>query len=235
MAYLGDPAEDEPPATREARRFVDETRDWAQAAERFPSSLSFERALCHRLAETGGASPADFRDALDVLPWNLRRLFVHAAQSEAFNRVLSARLERGLPFDRAVAGDVACFAETAGGLAVPAPDRTQRVTADRVETVNRHTARGRAFVTAPLVGTATELADGEPGEVERAVLDDLDLAPEDFDLPEPYDSTGTRRAVLLRTELTVEREPLTFGFALPAGAYATVLLREYLKEGPRAL
>ncbi len=235
MAYLGDPADEEPPATREARAFVEETRDWAAAAERFPAPLSFERALCHRLAGSGGASPADFRDALEALPRNLRRLFVNAAQSEAFNRIVSRRLERGLPFDRAVAGDVVCFAEEAGGLVVPDPDRVQRVTAGRVETVNRHAARGRAFVTAPLVGTGTELADGEPGEVERAALESLDLSPADFDLPAPYDSTGTRRAVLLRTDLTAERDPLRFGFALPAGAYATVVLREYLKVGPRSL
>ncbi|MFB6354520.1 MAG: tRNA pseudouridine(13) synthase TruD [Halobacteriales archaeon] len=235
MAYLGGPTEDEPPATQAARRYVEEARDWAAAAERFPAGLTFERALCHRLAETGGDTEADFRDALEALPWNLRRLFVNAAQSEAFNRVLSARLERGLPFDRAVEGDVVCFVEPRDDRLVPDLDRTQRVTADRVEAVNRHAERGRAYVTAPLVGTDTELAAGEPGEVERAVLDELDLAPADFDLPEPYGSSGTRRAVLVRTDVAVEREPLGFAFALPPGAYATVLLREYLKVGPERL
>ncbi|MDZ7701859.1 MAG: tRNA pseudouridine(13) synthase TruD [Halobacteriales archaeon] len=235
MAYLGSPTEDEPEGTRAARRFVEETRDWAQAAERFPRGLSFERALCHRLAEADDDSPEAFRAALDALPWNLRRLFVHAAQSEAFNRILSRRLERGLPFDRAVEGDVVCFSEQAGGLVVPDPDRTQRVTAERVGTVNRHLERGRAFVTAPLVGTETALGDGEPGEIERAVLEALDLAPADFDLPEPYGSTGTRRAALLRTSVEVRADPLEFRFALPAGAYATVLLREYLKVDPQWL
>ena len=235
MAYLGDPHPDEPPATRAARDFVESTRDWAAAAERFPPALIFERALCHRLAGAEGDGPEAFRDALDALPWTLRRLFVNAVQSEAFNRVLSARLAAGLPFDRAVEGDVVCFAETVDGLVLPDPDRTQRVTADRVATVNRHLARGRAFVTAPLVGTATELAGGEPGGLERAVLDELDLAPADFDLPEPYGSTGARRAVLVRTDLAVEREPLTLRFALPPGAYATVVCREYLKVAPEAL
>jgi len=235
MAYLGGPTEDEPAATQAARRFVEATRDWAAAAERFPGGLTFERALCHGLAESGGDSAADFRAALDALPWTLQRLFVNAAQSEAFNHVLSRRLALGLPFDRAVAGDVVCFAETVGDLVVPAPDRTQRVTEDRVETVNRHAARGRAFVTAPLVGTDTELAGGEPGEIERSTLESLDLAPADFDLPEPYGSTGTRRAVLLRTAVTVDRDPLRFAFSLPSGSYATVVLREYLKVDPRSL
>ena len=235
MAYLGDPHPAEPPETRRARAFVEDTRDWAAAAERFPSGLSYERALCHRLAESGGESAGDFRDALEALPWTLRRLFVAAVQSEVFNRILSRRLERGLPFDRAVAGDVVCFAETAGRVAVPDADRTQRVTADRVQTVNRHAERGRAFVTAPLVGTQTDLAEGEPGEVERGVLRATDLGPADFDLPEPYGSAGTRRAVMVRTTVEDERDPLTFAFALPPGAYATVVLREFLKVDPEAL
>jgi len=120
-------------------------------------------------------------------------------------------------------------------LAVPDPDRAQRVDADRVATVNRHVERGRAFVTAPLVGTDTEFADGEPGDIERAVMDDLDLVRGDFDLPGEFGSDGTRRAILLTTDLAVRRDPLTFSFALPKGSYATTLLREYLKTDPTAL
>ncbi|MFB6360195.1 MAG: tRNA pseudouridine(13) synthase TruD [Halobacteriales archaeon] len=235
MAYLGSPTEDEPPDTQAARAFVEETRDWAAAAERFPTGLTYERTLCLELAGADADSPAAFRRALDALPWNLRRLFVNAVQSEAFNRILSRRLERGLPFDRAVEGDVVCFGDLADGFAVPDTDSRQRVTADRVETVNRHVERGRAFVTAPLVGTDTELGEGDPGEIERGVLKDLELAPDQFDLPDPYHSTGTRRTVLLQTTVDVEVDPLVFRFALPAGAYATVLLREYLKVGPQSL
>jgi tRNA pseudouridine13 synthase len=104
-----------------------------------------------------------------------------------------------------------------------------------VSTVCRHCERGRAFVTAPLVGTDTDLADGEPGEIEREVLDEVGIEPDDFDLPGEFHSTGTRRAVLVRTDLEVERDPLTFAFSLPKGSYATVLLREYLKVDPAEL
>jgi tRNA pseudouridine13 synthase len=100
--------------------------------------------------------------------------------------------------------------------------------------MRRHCARGRAFVTAPLVGTETELGEGEPGEIERAVLEELALAPSDFALPGAFDSTGTRRAVLVRTdvETAVDDEGATFDFALPRGSYATVFLREFLKADP---
>ncbi|WP_306056852.1 tRNA pseudouridine(13) synthase TruD [Natronococcus wangiae] len=235
MAYLGNPTDAEPEGTQEARTFVEETRDWQEALDRFPNRLRYERSMCHALAEREGEpGPADFRAALERVPSNLQRLFVHAAQSYAFNRMLSERLERGLPFDRPAAGDVVCFADADApeGLELPDADRLQRVDERRVDSVTRHCERGRAFVTAPLVGTDTELADGEQGEIERAVLEDLALAPADFDLPGEFHSTGTRRAILVRTGLVLGDDPVTLSFALPKGSYATVVAREHLKVDP---
>jgi tRNA pseudouridine13 synthase len=236
LAYVGNPAEREPAATREARAYVEETSDWAGALDRFPDRMGYERAMCHELAGTD-PGPADFRRALEAVPANLQQLFVNAAQSALFNRMLSARLERGLPFAEPVAGDVVCFADRSAPaeLALPDPGRTQRVTEERLDTVSRHCERGRAFVTAPLVGTDTDLADGEPGEIERGVIEEAGIDPVDFDLPGEFGSAGTRRAVLVRTDLRVDRDPLQFAFALPKGAYATVLLREYLKGDPGRL
>ncbi|WP_255194207.1 tRNA pseudouridine(13) synthase TruD [Natronobeatus ordinarius] len=234
LAYLGNPTDAEPESTQEARTFVEETRDWREALERFPNRLRYERSMLHELAEADEVAEETFRDALERLPSNLQRLFVHAAQSYAFNLILSERLERGLPFDRPVEGDVVCFADTDApdGLELPDTDREQRVTDRRVRSVTRHCERGRAFVTAPLVGTETELGEGEPGEIERAVLDELELVPEDFDLPGEFHSTGTRRAILVRTGIELDSDPLTLSFSLPKGSYATVVMREYLKVDP---
>ncbi|MDL5361687.1 tRNA pseudouridine(13) synthase TruD [Halalkalicoccus sp. NIPERK01] len=237
VEYLGNPRDAEPDDTRAARGYVDDTGDWQGALERFPRKLGFERSMLHRLVEDGAQDEEDFRAALEAVPTNLQRLFVNAAQSYLFNRIVSERLDRGLPFDRAVAGDVVCFADADAPEGFTRPDmgRTQRVTEKRVETVNRHGERGRAFVTAPLVGTATELGEGEPGEIERDVLSREGIEPADFDLPGEFGSTGTRRAILVTTDLAIGRDPLTFDFSLPSGSYATVLLREYLKCDPRDL
>jgi len=211
--------------------------DWRVALDAVPGHLGYERSMLHTLVENGGEEPTDFRAALETVPWNLQRLFVNAAQSYAFNRILSERLRRGLPFDRPVAGDVVAFADADApdGLALPDTDRLQRVSAERVDVVTRHCERGRAFVTAPLVGTEIELGGGEPGDIEREVLDDLNLAPADFDLPGNFESTGTRRAILVGTDLELTRAPLTLSFSLPRGSYATAVLREYLKVDPRDL
>jgi len=226
LAYLGAPSDREPEGTQRARAFVEETKDWTGALKRFPDRLGYERAMLHALVE--GAPP---REALEAVPIALQSLCVNAAQSYLFNQILSRRLERRLPFAEPVVGDVVCFAERSGDTELPRPDpdRVQRVTNGRLETVRRHCGRGRAFVTAPLIGTETELAGGEPGAIERVVLEAAGIEPEEFDLPGEFHATGTRRAVLVRTELAVEHEPLTFAFRLPSGAYATTLLREYLK------
>jgi len=236
LTYVGNPSEREPEATQAARAFVDETEDWKRALDRYPRYLGYERAMLHRLAE-GEDKPEDFRTALETAPTNLQQLFVNAAQSYAFNRMLSERLERGLPFAEPVAGDVVCFADSDApeGLALPDQDRTQRVTEDRLQSVKRHCKRGRAFVTAPLVGTDTDFAAGEPGEIEREVLSDLGLDPSDFDLPGEFDSSGTRRAILVRTGLDVAHDPVTLSFQLPRGSYATVVLREFMKVDPARL
>ena len=251
LAYCGAPADAEPEDTRAARAFVDEqagTTDprWGEAAERMPAPMGHERAMLSRLAERGvtDASPdEDWLWALSAVPSALQRLFVNAAQSLVFNRIVSERLGRGLPLAEPVPGDVVAFADRSGPPEAPPrpdPDRLQRVDEGRVDVVARHCRRGRAFVTAPLVGTDTAFGAGEPGEIERAVCADLGVEPADFALPEGFESSGTRRAVLVRTEVGVERaddgsDDYSLGFALPSGSYATVLLREYLKCDPARL
>jgi tRNA pseudouridine13 synthase len=248
LAYVANPNEAEREGTREARE-VAATGDWQAALDVYPRRLRYERTMLHKLIERDASDPEDYRAALEALPSNLQALFVHAAQSYVFNRVLSERLRRGIPFHRPVAGDVVCFADADApdDLPVPDPDRAQRVDERRVDTVARHCERGRAFVTAPLVGTDTDLADGEPGEIERAVLDDLDLEPADFDRPGEFESTGTRRAIRVTTPITVDavddredrddadRDALEFSFTLPSGSYATTVLREYCKVDPLQL
>ena len=237
LAYCGNPYDTEPEDSQRARgvvrdRAAGDSPDWSAALDGMPGRLRYERSMLHRLDEGAG-----WREALEAVPSNLQRLFVNAAQSYVFNRILSERLRRGLPFERPVDGDVVAFVERDVAFPKPDMDRLQRATEGRVDTLARHCERGRAFVTAPLVGTETTLADGEPGEIEREILTDLDVEPGDFELPGEFASSGTRRAVLLPTDLTVAEEggDPVFTFALPSGSYATVLLREYMKCDPERL
>ncbi|UEC42018.1 MAG: putative tRNA pseudouridine synthase D [Methanothrix sp.] len=225
MTYLALPFPGERESTREARERLLADRDFAAALKEYPLRLRYERAMMARLQEDG-----DFARSFDVLATNLKRLFVHAYQSLLFNRILSRRMRSGLPLDRAVEGDVVCFSK--GGL--PDVDKIQAVDKSNVAAVNRLAERGRAFVTLPLFGYRSSFSEGLPGEIERSVLEEegVDLSGFQVEANPDLGSPGSRRPALLRVEPRAEIEGgacVLLKFDLPAGSYATVVLREYMK------
>ncbi len=223
--YLALPFSGEPERTREARERLWVSRDIPSALKDFPEYLHHELAMLNYLAE----HPGDYAHSFDVLSVNLKRLFVHAYQSYLFNKILSHRLDAKLSLDRAVEGDVVCFAKE--GL--PDMDKQQAVTMENIEAVRRLAERGRAFVTLPLIGFETKLAEGIQGEIERAVLNDENVSQGNFRVEENPElgSRGTRRAALcpVKPQIRVEGNIAELEFVLPKGSYATVVLREYMK------
>jgi len=224
--FLALPHPGEQERTREARGRLWESGDIQAARNEFPSYLHHELAMLNYLAE----HPGDYAHSFDVLSVNLKRLFVHAYQSYLFNRILSLRLAEAIPLDEAILGDVVCFSK--GGL--PDMDRTQMVTGDNLHSVARLVKRGRAFVTLPLIGFESRLAEGREGEIERRVLEEERISQQGFEVAENPDlgSRGTRRAALcpVDPEIRVEGDVAHLQFVLPKGSYATVVLREYIKD-----
>ena len=93
-----------------------------------------------------------------------------------------------------------------------------------------------AWVAAVLYGSESGFAGGEMGEIERGVVDAEHLRPMDFVVPDipRISSRGTLREILapiraLRTQ--VAEDVLLMDLELTRGAYATCLLREYMKNG----
>ena len=224
--YLALPFPGELDRTREAREKLWVNRDIPAALKEFPEYLHYELAMLNYLVE----HPGDYAHSFDVLSVNLKRLFVHAYQSYLFNRILSSRLAAAMPLHRAVVGDVVCFAK--GGM--PDMDKVQKVTTENLEAIDRLAGRGRAFLTLPLIGFETTMAEGAQGEIERAILREEGISPENFNIPENPDlgSRGTRRAALcpVKPQITVEENRAELQFVLPKGSYATVVLREYMKS-----
>ncbi len=89
MLYLARPYPRERSDAYEARKFLDETRDYRRALELFPSRLHYERNMLDSLSK----NPRDFAGALRRLPKKLRRMLVHAYQSYLFNKILSRLIE----------------------------------------------------------------------------------------------------------------------------------------------
>lgn len=239
--YLTETAASEPAETAAARAavadaFAADDPEWGGLSDAFGRGLRFERALLHRAAELQPASAEGWREVLEVLPWNLQRLFVHAFQAALFNRLVAARMRAGLSLERPLVGDRIGFIDedAPAGFAQPDLSRRTAVTADNRQQVDRHCRARRAFVMGPLVGTATTLTGGRPGELERAVLTEADVEPGDFALPDPYDSTGTLRPLAVHLDLDLSvGEPAggyTLRFALPSGSYATAVTREFIGQ-----
>ncbi|MFL5338690.1 MAG: tRNA pseudouridine(13) synthase TruD [Gemmataceae bacterium] len=149
----------------------------------------------------------------------LRKLALSAAQSWLFNDYLGRRLNEGL-LRRVLAGDVMAK-WPAGGMFV-------------AEDVSREQERfdAREIVTAgPMFGRKTFAAAGQAIEREAAVLRDAGLTAANFDGFGKL-VQGTRRHNLVYIDdlaAAWEADGVRLTFKLPAGSYATVLLREVMK------
>ncbi len=228
-AYLVDRPEDGiPGAGDEARRAYGEHRDPARALREFPREYRFERSLLEHLAR--GHPP---ERAFRALSRDLRTLFVHAFQALVFNKWLDARHAAELPLNRPTEGDrimrIGRDGTIRGTDSVP-------VGSDNLTECRELVARGRALVAGPLVGYETPPGAGVPGEELDRILRDEGVERSMFRVPASPEvaSRGAWRPLLVPTPplaIVAEGEGVRFRFALPKGAYATVLLREFLKNG----
>ena len=150
----------------------------------------------------------------------LRKLALSAAQSALFNSYLARRLQDGL-LRTVLPGDVMAKWPF-GGMFVAQDVAAEQARFDARETVTA----------GPIFGRKTFAAAGEAAAREAAVLSEAGLAPEAFagfgKLVQ-----GTRRHNLVYVEdleAAAGPEGLRCTFTLPAGTYATVLLRELTKR-----
>ncbi len=149
-----------------------------------------------------------------------RKLLLSAYQSELFNRVLARRLERG-QLGTVLLGDVLKKHET-GGEFVCEDALADQPRADAFE----------LSPTGPVFGPQMRQPTGTPAELEAAVLQEEGITLATFEAGGD-ETRGTRRFLRVKVgELThaLEGDVLRLSFTLPAGSYATELLRELLKN-----
>ncbi len=236
MTYIARSFPDESDEVREIRDHVFKTLDFAYGIKEYPLRLRYERAMMHYLVN----NPGDFAGSFSVLSENISKMFIHAYQSYIFNRIICKRIECGLTLDRANTGDIICFRNKEG---LPDAKKVQKATEENVDGMNNLLKKGRAFVTAPLIGYKTDFASGKPGEIEENVFRQTGIQKEAFQInliPE-LASKGLRREILLHCrpdfetsedELNPGKRKVVLSFSLPKGSYATTVLREYMKTDP---
>jgi tRNA pseudouridine13 synthase len=150
----------------------------------------------------------------------LRKLALSAAQSALFNHCLAGRMRDGL-MRRVLPGDVMARWPFGGMFVTEEPMREQA----RLE--------AREIVPAgPMFGRKMFRAATEAAQREEQVLHDAELTPQAFaDFGKLL--SGTRRHNLVYVEdltANLEADGVRVTFTLPAGSYATVLLREITKS-----
>jgi tRNA pseudouridine13 synthase len=211
-----------------ARQEYASHRDPVRALREFPHEYRFERLLLDQLAR--GRPP---ERAFRGLSRELRLLFVHAYQSLLFNRWLTERERSDLSLDAPVDGDRLLRLERNGTVrshdAIP-------VGADNRSECSDLVARGRGLVAGPLAGYESPEDPGRPGELFDELLAAEGVHRSDFRLPATPEiaSRGAwrpGRVNLPPISFLEEPEAVVGTFALPRGAYATILLREFLKSG----
>ena len=153
------------------------------------------------------------------------RLFISALQSQLFNRYVHQRLDDGL-FDRVIDGDLLQKTTTGGSFASSEPEVDQA----RLEA-------GEVVPTGPMVGHKIKMppAGSAAFERESALLAGAGLSLDDFARVGKL-GVGARRPIavsLLNAAVrAIGEDAIELSFELPAGSYATTLMREIV-ESPR--
>ncbi len=152
-----------------------------------------------------------------------RRLCVSAYQSLMFNELLRRRIDDGL-LSRALAGDLLKKTDSGGVFVCQDPGVDQ----ERVD-------RGEVVATGPMFGH--DMMSPPEGSIvaerERAVLAEQGISLDSFRHLGNI-ATGTRRPFAIRVvdpEVESRTDAIEIRFSLPAGSYATAVMREVIK-GP---
>jgi len=183
-----------------ARKELEESGDYARALNSFPKHLRLERSMLAHLAR----KPDDKLGSFRSLPRNILLMFIHAYQSDLFNRLLSERLAEDGGSLELEEGEYFC-GETLG---FPDLNKTE----------------GEGWIAAKLIGYNTPLNPRE-----KELFDSQNIQKDAFrmkSIPE-IASKGTYRTLLAPLKDFSYKDSL-FRFSLPSGSYATVAMREFI-------
>lgn len=194
---------------------------YRQAGEAWPWVFHNERRACRSLAKTDGSRSRAFK-AVDK---NVKRFYISAYQSRLFNHVAAARIDE---LDRLWPGDLA-YRHPQGAIFTVEDLDIEQQRCDALE----------ISPSGPIFGYRMNLPTGRAAEIEVGVLAEDGLKLEDFRSPGIHRIKGGRRA--LRVPITEARAEsgadehgpfIELRFFLPAGSYATCVVREICKADP---
>jgi tRNA pseudouridine13 synthase len=188
--------------------------DLARAVRCMPRHCRSERDVLQRLA----ARPDAFEKAFSVIHPRMKKLYLSAFQSHLFDKVVERRLST---IDQVMVGDLA-WKHLNGACFLVENCETEAHRADCFE----------ISASGPMFGSRMTPPAGAVLDLERQVLADEDLSPEDFKPGSGIGLDGERRPLrvpLGDASCLVEGDDLRLEFTLPKGSYATSVVREITK------
>nr|WP_085304341.1 tRNA pseudouridine(13) synthase TruD [Colwellia polaris] len=146
-----------------------------------------------------------------------RGMYLSAARSLIFNQMLSQRIEQQI-FDNIINGDVLMLAGTQSVFLADVSDESLTTR------LNEHDID----ITAPMWGAGELMTTDEARTFEQSIAD---LQPTLCEGLPRFGLKQERRRIRLNikeTDITVDNDIVTLSFFLPAGAYATTIMRELI-------
>ncbi|BCS90966.1 MAG: putative tRNA pseudouridine synthase D [Candidatus Micrarchaeota archaeon] len=201
ILYLTDTSNELNKLAIEARERLRREMDFKKALEYFPKYLKYERSVIEYLSRY-----ENYANAFRRLPRQLLLMFIHSVDSYIFNRELQLRIEQGIS---RMENDLYTKPDFYGF-----PSR--ELSKDYDES---------SFVMMPLIGYNTEL-----NSIEKQILEELSIDKESFKvkhMPELNAKGSYRAAYAPYKNLYIKdsKDIIEVGFEIPAGSYATTLLR----------
>lgn len=193
---------------KNARLEIKKDLNYSKHAAHFPSKTGYESAILNYLAK----NPTDYLGAIKILPKGIQFLFIHAYQSYLFNKLINLRIDKGY------------------GL--------NQIPGDRI-------MDNKVYL--QLFGFESSFSEEKAGELEKEILDKEEVSFEEF-YNKDYSvlsSKGDFRALKMdvrdfklievsEDEHNLEDDPeykkVVVSFVLDKGKYATVFLREIIKQ-----
>jgi len=212
MRFLTDCTNETNQDAVEARQRLEKERDFKSALVYFPSYLKYELAVIEYLHRF----PGNYANALRRLPRSISLMFVHSVEDYMFNKELEMRVNDGLV--KPQKEDLVCDADFFGF-----PDLA------KVRRFDDMWDSASLFVVGNIIGYDTEI-----NSVEKGLLEGLNIEKDMFSLksvPE-LNCKGSHRVFFAPFKDFGQRyddnKNLELGFSLPAGSYATTLLKEFV-------
>ena len=197
--------------------------------ESFPDELGYEKDVMKELRK----HPGEFERAISKVPPRVLTLQVHAFQSYIFNIMLSRRAKQGVSVETPEVGDFLIkLDETHSGR-----DTWLYVTEKTLEERQAQVAADEYGLALPIPGYSTRLPPVKQSDILKQILKEEETRLADFrdTKMKSLDSPGGLHLASIRLpdlHVTCSKSGLLTRFSLRKGSYATIVMREIMKNHP---